>query len=99
MEDEGIYIIYPCFMFAKAYFWGNVSIDMTDFEKHDTIRTILHKIAEKGEKIRITGIYGAPPIEGKVVFVGNDIVAVSTDEDAEPDTYFSLQCIMKIEII
>ncbi|MBD3406939.1 MAG: hypothetical protein GF411_12550 [Candidatus Lokiarchaeota archaeon] len=72
---------------------------MSDFEKTETIRTILLKIAEKGERIRISGIYGNPPIEGKIVFVGNGIVALSTANNENPDSYFIIQYIMKIEII
>lgn len=72
---------------------------MSKFEKEDSLRTILLDGAKSGETFRFYGPGMMIVAEGKVAFVGKDVVGLTHGKTDEADEFVSLECIIKIQIL
>jgi hypothetical protein len=72
---------------------------MSKFEKESSLRTILLDAAKSGERFRFFGQGMMIVAEGRIAFVGTDVVGISHRDDDEADEYINLECIIKLQII
>jgi hypothetical protein len=72
---------------------------MSKFEKETSLRSVLLDAAKSGERFRFFGPGMMIVAEGRIAFVGTDIVGISHRDDDEADEYVCLECIIKLQII
>ncbi len=72
---------------------------MSKFEKDADLRSVLLDAAKSGERFRFFGPGMMIVAEGRIAFVGTDIVGISHGDTGEADEYVTLTCIIKIQII
>jgi len=72
---------------------------MSDIQKDFTLRSILQNASKTGERLRFYGPGMMIVAEGRVAFVGKDMVAVKHAESKEPDEFVSLECIIKVQVL
>ncbi len=72
---------------------------MSKLEKEATLRSVLLDIAKSGERLRFFGPGMMIVAEGRVAFVGEDIVGLKHGETKEADEYVCIECVIKIQII
>ena len=72
---------------------------MSKLEKETSLRSVLLEAAKSGERFRFFGPGMMIVAEGKIAFVGADIVGISHGDTGDADEYVSLECIIKIQII
>lgn len=72
---------------------------MSEFTKEATLRSILLDVAKKGERLRFYGPGMMIVAEGRVAFVGEDIVGLKHGETEDADEYVSIECVIKIQVI
>ena len=72
---------------------------MSDFEKDATLRSVLLDAAKSGERIRFYGPGMMIVAEGRVAFVGEDVVGIRHGDTEDADEFVSLECIIKVQIL
>ena len=72
---------------------------MSDIQKDYTLRSILQNASKTGERLRFFGPGMMIVAEGRVAFVGKEIVAIKHAESKEPDEFVSLECIIKVQVL
>ena len=73
--------------------------DMSKLEKEATLRSVLLETAKSGERLRFFGPGMMIVAEGRVAFVGEDIVGLYHGETKNADEYVCIECVIKIQII
>ncbi len=72
---------------------------MSDIQKDYTLRSILQNASKTGERLRFYGPGMMIVAEGRVAFVGKEIVAIKHAESNEPDEFVNLECIIKVQVL
>lgn len=72
---------------------------MSDFEKDATLRSVLLDAAKSGERLRFYGTGMMIVAEGRVAFVGEDVVGLRHGETKDVDEYVCIECIIKIQTL
>jgi hypothetical protein len=72
---------------------------MSDFEKDATLRSVLLDAARSGERMRFYGPGMMIIAEGRVAFVGEDIVGLKHGDTEDADEFVSIECIIKIQTL
>jgi hypothetical protein len=72
---------------------------MSKFEKEATLRSILLEAAKSEERLRFFGPGMMIVAEGRVAFVGEDVVGIRHGESDDADEYVNLECIIKVQIL
>ena len=72
---------------------------MTELEKDATLRSVLLEAAKKGERLRFYGPGMMIVAEGRVAFVGEDIVGLKHGDTKDADVYVCIECVIKIQIV
>jgi len=72
---------------------------MTDFVKDATLRSVLLDAAKSGDRIRFYGPGMMIIAEGRVAFVGEDIVGLKHGDTEDADEFVSIECIIKVQIL
>ena len=72
---------------------------MSEFENDETLRSILLTAAKKGERLRFFGPGMMIVAEGRVAFVGRDVVGLKHGETEDADEYVCIECVIKIQVI
>ncbi|TFG94701.1 hypothetical protein E4H12_14690 [Candidatus Thorarchaeota archaeon] len=72
---------------------------MSELEKDATLRSVLLETAEKGENLRFFGPGMMIVAEGRVAFVGEDIVGLKHGDTEDADEYVCIECVIKIQVI
>lgn len=73
--------------------------DMSKLEKEATLRSVLLDTAKSGERLRFFGPGMMIVAEGRVAFVGEDIVGLRHGETKDADEYVCIECVIKIQVI
>ncbi|MHA1136264.1 MAG: hypothetical protein ACTSSE_07240 [Candidatus Thorarchaeota archaeon] len=72
---------------------------MSKLEKDATLRSVLLEVAKKGDRLRFFGPGMMIVAEGRVAFVGEDIVGLKHGDTEDADEYVCIECVIKIQII
>ena len=72
---------------------------MSEIQKDYTLRSILQDAAKSGERLRFYGPGMMIVAEGRIAFVGKEIVALKQKEGDKPDEYVNLECIIKVQVL
>jgi hypothetical protein len=72
---------------------------MSEFEKETDLRSILLDCAKNSERLRFFGPGMMIVAEGRVAFVGQDIVGLKHGDTEDADEYVSIECVIKIQLI
>lgn len=72
---------------------------MSDFEKEATMRSVLLDAAKSGERMRFFGPGMMIVAEGRIAFVGKDIVGLKHGDTEDADEFVSLDCIIKVQTL
>ncbi|MGQ4872196.1 MAG: hypothetical protein ACP6IT_10240 [Candidatus Thorarchaeota archaeon] len=71
---------------------------MTD-EKKDTLRSVLERAADTRTRVRLFGNSMVILAEGKVAYVGENIVALKRDDPSPAEEFVALDSIVKVQHI
>jgi hypothetical protein len=72
---------------------------MSEIQKDYTLRSILQDALKKGERLRFYGPGMMIVAEGKIAFVGKEVVALKHNDGDEPDEFVNLDCIIKVQVL
>lgn len=72
---------------------------MSDFVKDATLRSVLLDAAKSGERMRFYGPGMMIIAEGRVAFVGEDIVGLKHGDTEDADEFVSIECIIKVQTL
>ncbi len=72
---------------------------MSEFESEANLRSILLEAAKNDDRLRFFGPGMMIVAEGRVAFVGEDIVGLKHGDTEDADEYVSIECIIKIQIL
>ncbi|MHA2201992.1 MAG: hypothetical protein ACXABN_19165 [Candidatus Thorarchaeota archaeon] len=72
---------------------------MSKFEKDATLRSVLLDAAKSGERLRFYGPGMMIVAEGRVAFVGEDVVGLRHGETKDADEFVCIECIIKVQIL
>ena len=72
---------------------------MSDFEKDATLRSVLLDAAKSGERMRFDGPGMMIVAEGRVVFVGEDVVGIKHGDTKDADEFVCIECIIKVQTL
>ncbi|MHA2024350.1 MAG: hypothetical protein ACW98U_00500 [Candidatus Thorarchaeota archaeon] len=72
---------------------------MSKFEKDATLRSVLLGAAKSGERLRFYGPGMMIVAEGRVAFVGEDVVGLRHGDTNDADEFVSIECIIKVQIL
>jgi len=72
---------------------------MSEFENEATLRSVLLDAAKKGERLRFYGPGMMIVAEGRVAFVGKDVVGLRHGDTDDADEYICIECVIKIQLI
>jgi hypothetical protein len=72
---------------------------MSEFENDATLRSVLLDAAKSGERLRFYGPGMMIVAEGRVAFVGEDVVGLSHGKSDEADEFVCIECIIKVQIL
>ncbi len=72
---------------------------MSDFEKDATLRSVLLNAAKSEERLRFFGPGMMIVAEGRVAFVGEDVVGLRHGETEDADEYVCIECIIKVQTL
>ena len=72
---------------------------MSEFENDATLRSVLLDAAKSGERLRFFGPGMMIVAEGRVAFVGENVVGVRHGESKDADEYVALECLIKVQIL
>ncbi len=76
-----------------------IHYNMSDFEKDATLRSVLLDAAKSGERMRFFGPGMMIVAEGRIAFVGEDVVGIKHGDTDDADEFVSLECIIKVQIL
>ncbi|MFW9843493.1 MAG: hypothetical protein ACFFEV_02840 [Candidatus Thorarchaeota archaeon] len=72
---------------------------MSEFENEATLRSVLLDAAKNGERLRFFGPGMMIVAEGRVAFVGKDVVGLRHGDTEDADEYVCIECVIKIQLI
>ena len=72
---------------------------MSKLEKDASLRSVLLEVAKKGDRLRFFGPGMMIVAEGRVAFVGEDIVGLKHGDTEDADEYVCIECVIKIQHI
>ncbi len=72
---------------------------MSKFENDATLRSVLLEAAKSGERLRFYGPGMMIVAEGRVVFVGEDVVGLRHGETEDADEFVCIECIIKVQTL
>ena len=72
---------------------------MSEIENDATMRSVLLEAAKSGERLRFFGPGMMIVAEGRVAFVGENVVGIRHGESDDADEYVSLDCLIKVQIL
>ncbi len=72
---------------------------MSKFEKDETLRSVLLNAAKSGARLRFYGPGMMIIAEGRVVFVGEDVVGIKHGDTNDADEFVCIECIIKVQIL
>ncbi len=72
---------------------------MSEFEKDATLRSVLLDAAKSGERMRFYGPGMMIVAEGRIAFVGEDVVGIKHGDTDDADEFVSLECIIKVQTL
>ncbi len=72
---------------------------MSDFEKDVTLRSVLLDAAKSGERMRFFGPGMMIVAEGKIAFVGKDVVCLKHGNTEDADEFVCIECIIKVQTL
>ena len=72
---------------------------MSKLEKDVNLRSVLLDAAKKGDRLRFFGPGMMIVAEGRITFVGEDIVGLRHGETEDADEYVCIECVIKIQVI
>ena len=72
---------------------------MSDFEKDATLRSVLLDAAKSGERMRFYGPGMMIVAEGRIAFVGEDVVGLKHGNTEDADEFISIECIIKVQTL
>jgi hypothetical protein len=72
---------------------------MSEFEKDATLRSVLLDAAKSGERMRFYGPGMMIIAEGRVAFVGEDVVGLKHGDTEDADEFVSIECIIKVQTL
>ena len=72
---------------------------MSDFEKDATLRSVLIDAAKSGDRMRFYGPGMMIVAEGRIAFVGEDVVGVKHGDTEDADEFVCIECIIKVQIL
>ena len=72
---------------------------MSEFEKDATLRSVLLEAAKSGERMRFYGPGMMIIAEGRIAFVGADVVGLKHGDTEDADEFISIECIIKIQTL
>ena len=70
---------------------------MSDFEKDTSLRTVLLNAAKSGEQMRFFGPGMMIVAEGRIAFVGEDVVGLKHGNAEDADEFVCIECIIKVQ--
>ena len=72
---------------------------MSEFEKETTLRSILLEAAKKEEHLRFFGPGMMIVAEGRIAFVGEDVIGLKHGDTEDADEFINIECVIKIQLI
>jgi len=72
---------------------------MSDIERDSTLKDILLEAAKAGDRLRFYGPGMMIIAEGRVAFVGEDVVGIRHGQTEDADEFVSIECIIKVQIL
>ncbi len=72
---------------------------MSEFEKDATLRSVLLDAAKSGERLRFYGPGMMIVAEGRVAFVGKDVVGLRHGNTEDADEFVCIECIIKVQTL
>ncbi len=72
---------------------------MSKFENDATLRSVLLDAAKSGERLRFYGPGMMIVAEGRVAFVGENVVGLKHGDTEDADEYVSIDCIIKVQTL
>jgi hypothetical protein len=72
---------------------------MSELEKDTTLRSVLLEAAKSGERLRFFGPGMMIVAEGRIAFVGKDVVGLRHGDSKDADEYVCIECVIKIQVI
>ena len=81
--------------------WLHENAELSNEEEvtRSYIRSVLLEAAEKGERLRFFGPGMMIVAEGRIAFVGEDIVGLKHGDTEDADEYVCIECVIKIQLI
>ena len=75
----------------------NITRDMSEFEKDVTLRSVLLDAAKSGERLRFYGPGMMIVAEGRIAFVGENVVGLKHGNTEDADEFVCIECIIKVQ--
>ncbi len=72
---------------------------MSKLENDATLRSVLLDAAKSGERLRFFGSGMMIVAEGRVAFVGEDVVGLKHGETEDADEFVCIECIIKVQTL
>jgi hypothetical protein len=72
---------------------------MSEFEKDATLRSVLLDAAKSGERLRFYGPGMMIIAEGRIAFVGEDVVGLKHGDTEDADEFVCIESIIKVQIL
>ncbi len=72
---------------------------MSKFEKDATLRSVLLDVAKSGERLRFYGPGMMIVAEGRIAFVGEDVVGIRHGDTEDADEFVCIECVIKVQIL
>ncbi|MBN2228587.1 MAG: hypothetical protein JW779_03265 [Candidatus Thorarchaeota archaeon] len=72
---------------------------MSEVQKDYTLRSILQNASKSGDRLRFFGPGMMIVAEGRVAFVGKEVVAIRHGDTDDPDEFVNLECIIKVQVL
>ena len=75
----------------------NITRDMSEFEKDVTLRSVLLDAAKSGERLRFYGPGMMIVAEGRIAFVGENVVGLKHGNTEDAYEFVCIECIIKVQ--
>ena len=72
---------------------------MTEVKNDYTLRSVLLDAVKNGDRLRFFGPGMIIVAEGRVAFVGKDIVGLRHGDTGDAEEYLCIECVIKIQVI
>ena len=72
---------------------------MSDFEKDASLRSVLLDAAKSEERMRFYGPGMMIVAEGRIAFVGEDVVGLRHGDTKDADEFVCIECIIKVQTL